>query len=76
MNDDDLFIVSGRTIKELAIAWDQGAAGWFRRALDECKEQPIDPDMNHVCKLTTEINDNGSMTIRLLKFVPIRVEHD
>jgi hypothetical protein len=39
MNDADLFIVSGATIKALAKAWDDRDKLDFFSALDECKQQ-------------------------------------
>ncbi len=71
MNDTDLFIVSAQTLRELAKAWDDADTRRVYHALDACKAQPIDLAMNHLCNLTTEINDNGSMTIRMTKFAPI-----
>lgn len=74
INLDDLFIVSGETLINLATAWDQGDAHAYYEALDDSKKQRIEPGMDHVCMLKTEHNDNGSITIRLLKFAPIERE--
>lgn len=70
----DLFIISGRDIKEMASAWDEGDTSRFYSALDQCRQQPIDGEMNHVCSLhydTTPSRPNEYANIRLLKFHPI-----